>query len=163
MLLGQHLPKVLWGTAALHAAYLLNHAYTQTLPEKTPFEQWCGIRPNVENLQEFGIPVSILSKATGHDKLDPHGDIHVFLGFEDGPKAIHYYDMKTRQVKNSQNYHFLLNAEHPLYFKGEQLEDDEEFWEPRDKENAPLIICIPKHSNVLLGGTSIKMAKDKII
>ncbi len=28
MLLGQHIPKVLWGTAALHAIYLRNCAYT---------------------------------------------------------------------------------------------------------------------------------------
>ena len=40
---------------------------------------------NMAKCQKLGIPISILSEATGHDKLDPHGAIHVFLGFEDGP------------------------------------------------------------------------------
>jgi transposase InsO family protein len=160
MLLGQRIPKVLWGTAALHAVYLRNRAYTRTLPDKTPLERWCGKRPNVDNLQEFGIPASILSEAVGRDKLDPRGEIHIFLGFEDGPKAIRYYDVKTKQVKISRNYHFLPNAENPPHFEGEQLEDDEELWEPRDlesdkgkdkeKNDAPLMIRIPKRANVSL-------------
>ena len=158
MLLGQRIPKTLWGTAALHAVYLRNRAFTQSLPEQTPFERWCGKRPNVENLQEFGIPVSILSEGTGRDKLDPRGQIHIFLGFEAGPKAIRYYDVKTKQVKISRNYHFLPLAENPPRFEGENLDDDEELWEPRDLEkerqrekepnDAPLTIRIPKRSNV---------------
>ena len=72
-----------------------------------------------------------------------------YLGFEAGQKAIHYYDMKMKQVKKiSQNYHFLPHAENP----------DEELWEPRDLEkerrrekepnDTPLTIRILKHSNV---------------
>ena len=157
MLLGQKIPKVLWATAALHAVYLRNRAFTRTLPEQTPFERWSGKQPNVENLQEFGIPVSILSEGVGRDKLDPRGKIHIFLGFEAGPKAIRYYDVKTRQVKISRNYHFLPHAEHPPHFEGENLDDNEELWEPRDleaekrKEKEPTsipLIRIPKRSNV---------------
>ncbi|KIL61839.1 hypothetical protein M378DRAFT_1056806, partial [Amanita muscaria Koide BX008] len=54
MLLAQRIPKVLWGTAALHAVYLRNRAFTRVISDKTPFERWHGKRPNVENLQEFG-------------------------------------------------------------------------------------------------------------
>ena len=59
MLLAQHLPKMLWGTAALHAVYLHNRAFTRAIPDKTPFKHWHRKWPNVEHLQEFGIPVSI--------------------------------------------------------------------------------------------------------
>ena len=106
------------------------------------------------------VPVSILSEGVGQDKLDPRGQIHIFLGFETGPKAIHYYVVKTRQVKISCNYHFLPHAENPPHFKGEYMENDEELWEMRnldaetgnEKEtnDTPLLIHIPKCSNVSL-------------
>ena len=99
MLIEHHLPKVLWGTAvALHAAYLRNCAFTTALCTITPYERWTQHKPNVSSLQEFGLPVSILHKGPS-DKLDPKGNIHVFVGFEDGPRAICYFNIKTRQVK----------------------------------------------------------------
>ena len=62
MLLAQRIPKILWGTAALHAVYLRNRAFTRAISDRTPFECWHGKWPNVENLQEFGIPVSVLNE-----------------------------------------------------------------------------------------------------
>ena len=31
----------------------------------------------------------------------------IFFGFKDGPKAVKYYNMETRKVLTSWNYHFL--------------------------------------------------------
>lgn len=35
-----------------------------------PLERWHGKRPNVGNLQEFGIPIFILNEYIGQDRLD---------------------------------------------------------------------------------------------
>ena len=156
MLIGKKLPKVLWGTAALHATYLRNRAYTQRIPDQTPMERWCNKRPNVANLQEFGTPVSILDESNTKDKLDARGKIHIFVGFEDGPNAIRYYDITTHQVKLSHNYHFLPKCENPPQFEGEYLEDSESLWETPDTSESesrkekdsdlPLTIRIPKRT-----------------
>ena len=128
MLIEQCLPKVLWGTAVLHAAYLHNQAYTTTLPSVTPYECWTHKKPNVSSLQEFGLPVSVLHEGPS-DKLNPKGNIHIFVGCEDGPKAICYYDIQTKQVKITQNYHFLPCCEHPPQFEGEVLGENKLLWE----------------------------------
>lgn len=146
--------KTLWGAAAIHAAYVRNHAYTRTLPNETPMERWSGKRPNVESLHEFGTPVAVLNEAATKDKLDARGNIHVFVGFEEGPNAIRYFDIQTRQVKVSRNYQFLPKANHPPCFEGESLEEDESLWElgeselaggdGKEKETEPLCIRIPR-------------------
>ena len=154
MLLEKNLPKTLWGTAALHATYLRNRAYTWKISDQTPMERWCKEKPNVANFQEFGMPVSILNEANTKDKLDARGNIHLFVGFEDGPDAILYFDVSTRQVKVSRNYHFLPKSNSPR-FEGECLEEGESLWETPDtsesepekeKDNTPLTIRIPKRT-----------------
>ena len=156
MLIAKNLPKILWGTAALHATYLRNRAYTRRLTDHTPLERWCKEKPNVTNLQEFGTPVSILNESNTKDKLDARGNIHIFVGFEDGPDAIKYFDVITRQVKLSRNYHFLPQCENPPQFEGECLEEGESLWETpdtsepesRNNSDTPLTIKIPKRANI---------------
>ncbi len=163
MLCEKKIPKVLWGTAVLHACYLRNRAYTRTLSHQTPLERWCGKRPDVASFHEFGTPVSILNQGVGRDKLDPRGDIHIFVGFEEGPHAIRYFDITTRQVKISRNYHFLPHSDNPPQFEGEYLGENESLWElPSDlhvseekepemeRESRPLIIRIPKRPHTTL-------------
>jgi hypothetical protein len=151
MLINKNLPKVLWGTAALHATYLRNRAYTRAISDQTPMERWCKSKPNVANFQEFGTPVSILNESITKDKLDAHGNIHIFVGFEDGPDAILYFDVSTRQVKVSRNYHFLPNAKNSPQFEGECLEEGESLWQTPTSESeseliTPLTIHIPKQT-----------------
>ena len=62
------------------------------------------------HLQEFGLPVWILNEQQGLSKLDPKSSKHIFVGFENGPKAVKYYDVHTHRVKTSRNYIF----DHPL-------------------------------------------------
>jgi hypothetical protein len=152
MLCAKKLPKILWGVAALHAGYLRNRADTRSLPDMTPMERSSRKRPDVASFQEFGTPVSILHQGVGRDKLDPRGDIHIFVGFEDGPPAIRYFDITTQQVKISRNYHFLPLTDNPPQFEGEYLGENESLWElPEhtiEKENPPLVIRVPKRPNM---------------
>ncbi len=41
--------------------------------------------------------------------LLPHSKCHIFVGFDDGPKAIRYYNAETQKVLTSCNFHFLNN------------------------------------------------------
>lgn len=66
---------------------------------------WTGKKPNIGHLQEFGTEVWVLTKGA-HDKMKPRAHKYIFTGFEDGPKAIRYYDANTRKIKISQNFTF---------------------------------------------------------
>jgi hypothetical protein len=53
----------------------------------TPFEAWTRKKPNVSHFREFGTPVYIYDKGD-RLKLDAKAKQHIFVRFEDGPKAI---------------------------------------------------------------------------
>jgi len=64
-------------------------------------------------LREFGAPVWILTEGKNLSKLEPKSIQHVFVGFQEGPKAIKYFSAETRQIKISRDYRF----HHPLNIK----------------------------------------------
>ena len=105
-------PQFLWPEAVAHATYLRNRSHTRALESKTPLEAWCGCKPDVSHLQEFGSPVWILNEGQ-LTKLQPRSTKHTFVGFIDGPKAIRYYDASTRQVHVSCNFQFPLSQTWP--------------------------------------------------
>ena len=87
MIFSAKTPNFLWPEAIAHTAYLHNRTHTRALATKTPFEAWCGHKPDVSHLREFGSPVWILTEGQ-ITKLDPQSIKHTFMGFVDGPKAI---------------------------------------------------------------------------
>ncbi|KAG8848883.1 hypothetical protein FRB96_001015 [Tulasnella sp. 330] len=78
----------------------------QTLDGKTPFEAWTGEKPDVSHLRPFGTDVWIKVEAGNQSKLAPQAIKHVFVGFEDGLKAVRYYKHDTQQVLISRDYKF---------------------------------------------------------
>ena len=109
MILSSKAPQFLWPEAIAHTAYLHNRTHTQALELKMLLEAWCGHKPDVSHLQEFGSPVWILNEGQ-LTKLQPRSTKHTFMGFVDGPKAIKYYDTSTRQVRVLHNFQFPLSA-----------------------------------------------------
>lgn len=130
MLIARNLPNFLWSEAVSYAAYLRNRAPTRALEGKTPHEAWTGEKPNVSHLREFGASVWIKIE-TPVSKLSPRAIKHVFVGFEDGPKAVKYYDAPMRSVKVSRNFTFtdvdppkeveILIKDNKLPIEGEKL------------------------------------------
>ena len=52
----------------------------------------------------------ILNEALDQSKLNPKSDKHTFIGYQDGSKAIKYYDVCTCLVKISRNYTFQIKT-----------------------------------------------------
>ena len=92
----------------------------------TPHEKWTGKRPDISHIQEFGAPVWVL-KEMHQNKLDSKSKPHIFVGYEDGPSTIRYYDATTKKDKTSHNYHFPLtnppNVALDRQFEGEKQEN----------------------------------------
>ena len=68
MLHANGMPKFLWGEAINHAVYLKNRTPTKALDEKTPYEVFYGVKPNLKGLLEFGSKVCV--HKTDGTKLD---------------------------------------------------------------------------------------------
>jgi hypothetical protein len=111
MLFAKNLPAFLWDEAASYATYLRNRAPTRALKDRTPFEAWTGTKPDVSHLREFGCDVWILDESKDRSKLQPKSQKMIFVGFQDGPKAIRYYDRTHRNIKVSRNFVFNENEE----------------------------------------------------
>jgi transposase InsO family protein len=105
VLIASGLPTYLWGEALQFAVYIRNRVPTPALDGKTPYEAWRGERPELGHIRAWGTEVWVRREVKG-SKLEPKATKHVFVGFEDGPKAIRYYKKDTRQVLISRNYHF---------------------------------------------------------
>jgi len=111
MLIEKWLPAFLWDEAVAHAVYLQNRAPTRALKGMSPMEAWSGTKSNVSHLRKFGCDVWILDEDKNRSKLAPNSKKMVFTGFENGPKAVRYYDAATWKIKVSQNFAFNENEE----------------------------------------------------
>ena len=95
MIRGQNLPEFLWEQAISYATYVRNCSYTRTLKGTTPYELWFQRKPYVVHLREFSTPVWVLlqGQAIEH-KLLPKSQQQAYVGYEEGPKAIKYYNVE---------------------------------------------------------------------
>jgi hypothetical protein len=78
--------------------------------------------------------VWIFREQSNISKLEPKSIKQIFVGFEDGPKAIKYYDTATHHVKTSRNYNF-YTTNPPVQFEGEEEVEPEQIgMEPLTKK-----------------------------
>jgi transposase InsO family protein len=106
MLIAKGLPVRLWAEAVSYAAYIRNRVQTRALKDATPEEMWSGKKQDISHLREFGSEVYVIDEGE-RSKLDAKACKHTFVGFEDGPRAIRYYDVHTKRVKISRNAFFI--------------------------------------------------------
>jgi hypothetical protein len=112
MIRGQTLPEFLWEYAISHTAYIRNRSYTRSIEGKTPYEAWHNEKPNVAHLREFSAPVWVLLQGQKEARKILSKSTHrAYVGFEDGPKAVKYYNAETRKVLTSCNFCFLSPPE----------------------------------------------------
>ena len=108
MLTASQLPEFLWELAVNHAAYVRNRSYTKAVQNKTPYEGWHNIKPNVSYLREFGSPVWILLQGQlMQRKMLPKTTQYYYVGNEDNSQSIIYYNKETRKLNISRNFYFL--------------------------------------------------------
>lgn len=124
MIIAHNILKSLWLEVINHGGYIHNWLYTWAIKGNTPKGAWSNLCPNVAHLQEFRIPVWIFQEKQ-HPKLEPKSVKQIFVGFEDDPKAIKYYDTATHCVKTSQNYIF-NSTNPPVQFEGEEEMEEEQ-------------------------------------
>jgi hypothetical protein len=99
------LPEFLWEYALLYAVYVQNRSYTTHLGSTTPYEGWFNHKLNVSHLREFGAPVWVLLQGQKEvRKMLPKSKRQVYVGFDDGTKAVKYYNAEMHTILASFNY-----------------------------------------------------------
>ena len=79
------------------------------LGNQTPYQVWCRCKPDVSHLCKFGTPVWILSQGQHVQwKMLPKSQQHAYVRYNDGSKAVKYYNAAKRNILTSRNYHFLM-------------------------------------------------------
>ena len=67
-----------------------------------PYEGWYNKKPNVSHLHEFGAPVWVLLQGQKIDqKMQPKSKQHVNVSFDNGARAIKYYNAKMHNILTS--------------------------------------------------------------
>lgn len=111
MLHTHNLLKKLWKEAVQYTCYLKNHSLTCALRDKTPEEVITGKKPDVVNLQEFGIKCWVLIDKQKQIKLDLKSKPIIFTGIVKGSKVWHYYNPRTGTIGKLRNLIFEVEGE----------------------------------------------------
>jgi hypothetical protein len=99
LLYGSGLPAKFWSAALVHAAYLHNRLVNSAI-NKTPYEAWCGRKPDVTNLKLFGARICVKRTGVRWCQLDRHDFTGIFLGYTATDQNILYLDLDSGIVKS---------------------------------------------------------------
>jgi len=106
MLADQKCRRDLWADAAVYAAEIRNSLPTRSL-ERTPYEMWTGVSPNVTTFRVFGCTAYTHVPDSKRTKLDDKSVANIFIGFEVGTKGWKFLNAKTGRVFTSKDAVFL--------------------------------------------------------
>ncbi|KAL8089642.1 hypothetical protein AgCh_039213 [Apium graveolens] len=97
------LPSFLWGEAVRHSVYILNRLPTRSLNGRTPYEAWCGKRPDLSHVKVFGRVAFMKIPTVKVTKLDDRSKAVIYLGKEPGTKGNRLFDPNTGAVHVSRD------------------------------------------------------------
>ena len=118
----------------MYATYIWNRIFTCAVPNMTPYQKWTGNKPDISHIHEFGRTVWVLDEQINPSKLEPNSYKHIFVGLEEGPRAIKYFNTQKKTMKVSRNYRFPRsvdpNAASDSRFEGEKRDKDNSSHKP---------------------------------
>ena len=98
MLSHAKLPKMFWAEAVATAAYIQNRLPTAVLKEETPYERWCGKKPDMSHMKVFGCIAYAHIPDEERRKLDKKAVKLRFVGYANNAKGYRMYDEEKRRI-----------------------------------------------------------------
>jgi hypothetical protein len=100
-----------WGEAIKMATYVRNRVCSRVVqpPEKTPYELWCGKKPNIQHMRPFGCYCIAMTKMA-RAKVDPKADLCRFIGYADTQKGYKVYHIDSKRPIVCRDVEFLENS-----------------------------------------------------
>ena len=111
MLYDSDAPNSMWAEAANNAVYIMNRIYKASL-DKTPYEAYFGIKPDISHLKKFGSPVMVqIPKQLRLNKLDYRAKEMRLVGHTDSSVIYRVANREYTSVTTETNIHFIKQNE----------------------------------------------------
>jgi hypothetical protein len=95
MLHAKSLPQRLWAEALNCATYIQNRSPHRSVKDKTPYEAWSGLKPEVTHFRIFGSRAWAQIPSEKRKALDPQSTECIFVGYPDGVKGYRLIDLSS--------------------------------------------------------------------
>lgn len=104
MLYAKDVSLDLWAEAVNCAVYILNRTSSSQCPNKTPFELWNGIKPQIGHLKVFGSVGYVHIPDQLRKKLDKKSEKMILVGYDNTNYRM--YNLNNKKIKISRNVIF---------------------------------------------------------
>lgn len=101
-----------WAEAVSTANFLQNMLPTKPI-QLTPYEMWCGEKPDFGMMQIFGSEAYVFVPKEKRTKLESKAVKMTFVGYSSQHKAWRFIDTKTNKIVFSRDARFLPTKENP--------------------------------------------------
>ena len=98
LLLEKKLPQSIWAEVVHTSVYLLNRLQPKVMDGKTPIEAWSGIQPYAKHLKIFGSICYSRVPSVKRSKLEPKGELGIFIGYSLQSKGYRVFNLQTKSV-----------------------------------------------------------------
>jgi hypothetical protein len=88
----------LWDEALNCATYIQNRSPHRSVKDKTPYEAWSGLKPEVTHFCIFGSHAWARIPSEKRKELDPQSTECIFVGYPDGVKGYRLIDLSSARL-----------------------------------------------------------------
>ncbi|GJX08231.1 putative ribonuclease H-like domain-containing protein [Tanacetum coccineum] len=106
MLADSKLPTTFWAEAVNTACYVKNRVLVVKPYNKTPYEFFHGITPNLSFMRPFGCPVTILNTIDHLGKFNGKANGGFFVGYSLNSKSFRVFNSRSRIVEENLHIRF---------------------------------------------------------
>jgi hypothetical protein len=112
MLHAKSLPQRLWAEALNCATYIQNISPHRSVKDKTPYEAWSGLKPEVTHFRIFGSRAWAQIPSEKRKALDPQSTECIFVGYPDGVKGYRLIDLSSDRLIIERSVQFEESVSH---------------------------------------------------
>jgi hypothetical protein len=112
MLHAKSLPQRLWAKALKFATYIQNRSPHRYVKDKTPYEAWSGLKPEVAHFFIFGSCAWAQIPSEKRKALDPQRTECIFVGYPDGVKVYWLIDLSLDRLIIERSVQFEESVSH---------------------------------------------------
>jgi hypothetical protein len=134
MLHDQGLPLHLWEEACNTVVYVQNRCPHRVLGMSTPEEAFTGKKPDVSHFKIFGSSVYVHANKDARKKLEPTGEVGIFVGYTETPHNCRVYFPNSKMIVMRRDIKFDEGKAMRLSLERElDLHVEEELLVPKDE------------------------------
>ena len=112
MLHAKSLPQRLWAEELNCETYIEKKSPHRSIKDKTPYEAWSGLKPEVAHFRIFGSRAWARIPSEKRKALDPQSTEFIFVGYPDGVKGYRLIDISLDRLIIEQSLQFEESVSH---------------------------------------------------